>query len=265
VSWKSFMDNAPTADHAVQIWDELDELTQSVARYLDAGFRTGAPAVVIATPEHWRRFAHELEARGWDPRLLEEQGLLTYGDAGQTLAALMEGDLPSPDRFEQVVGGLIDAVATRFPEQTIRAFGEMVDLLWQRGCKQGAIALEELWNELQRTRPFALLCGYHLDIFDVQVQAQALPELFRSHTHARPAADASRLAAALDQALADAVGSIGAARIYLDAADHVPRSSLPRAQAVLGWLASTNAPMAAGILERTRAHYLRMRQSPTAA
>jgi hypothetical protein len=61
------------------------------------------------------------------------------------------------------------------------AGGEMVDILWQQGAKEAAIAVEVLWSALQQTRTFALLCGYGLDIFDVEVQAEALPEVLRPH------------------------------------------------------------------------------------
>ena len=264
MSWRSFIDNAPSAEHAVEVYDELDELAESVGRFFAAGFEVGAPALVIATPEHWQRFTEELAARTWDVRELEKRGLVTYRDAERTLVAVMDSELPSAERFEQVVGSLIDEVTAQFPGQTIRAFGEMVGLLWQRCHKRAAIALEELWNELQQSRRFALLCGYQLDVFDLGVQADELPDIFRAHTHSRPAHDSSRFAAALDQAIAETVGPMEAARIYLDVAEQVPRSSLPRAQAVLGWLSASNKPGAARILERTGLHYRRLRQTPTA-
>ena len=265
VSWPAFIDSAPETGHGVQVYDELDELSRSLARYVDAGLRTGAPAIVIATRDHWERFTRDLKAREWHPGSLEEQGLLTYMDAEETLAAVMDLELPSSERFADVVGRVVDGVATRFPDRTIRGFGEMVDLLWQRGREDAAIALEGLWNELQLRRRFALLCGYHLDIFDIRVQAEALPRVFRAHTHAQPVEDNSRLAAALDQALAEIVGPAEAARIYLDVAERVPRGSLPRAQAVLGWLSTSGNLNAARVLERTRMHYLRMRRASTLA
>jgi hypothetical protein len=129
---------------------------------------------------------------------------------------------------------------------------------WRRGQERAAIALEELWNELAETRSFALLCGYHLDIFEVDVQREALPDLLRAHSHAHTVEEPSRLASAVDQALAEVIGPFQAARIYLDVAEHVPRGSLPRAQAVLSWLSSGEAPLAHEILQRARMHYARL-------
>lgn len=131
----------------------------------------------------------------------------------------------------------------------------MVDVLWQRGDHPAAIALEELWNELATTRRFALLCGYHLDIFDFDVQRSAMPEIVRTHTHPRPAADTARLATAVDRALLEIVGSLRAGQIYLTVADEIPRTKLPRAQAVLMWLSERDAPNATRVLDRARMHY----------
>jgi hypothetical protein len=54
-------------------------------------------------------------------------------------------------------------------------------------------------------------------------------------------------------------------RIYLDVAEQVPQGSMPRAQAVLGWLSSRDLPYAHDILERARMHYARLRRAPAAA
>lgn len=255
MSWTSFIERAPAAGHAVHVYDDVSELARSVAAFLAAGFRAGEPAIVIATPDHRAAFARELVSRGSDPRSLELEGMLTCADAEKLLDGFTEGETLSARRFDDAVGGLVDEVAARHPGRTIRAFGEMVDVLWRRGHRQSAIALEELWNELAKTRSFALLCGYRLDIFEPEVQREALPEVLGVHSHVRTAEQPSRLAAAVDQALSEVVGTVRAARIYLNVAEHVPPGSLPRAQAVLSWLSTSDFPQARAILERARMHY----------
>ena len=258
-SWTDFIERAPETGHAVQLYRDVSELARSVGAFLAAGFRDGEPAIVIATAAHWAVFEAELERHGWDPELLGRKGLVSRAEAEQLLDAFMDGELPSAERFEAVVGGIVDETSARFPGRTIRAFGEMVDVLWQRGQEQAAIALEELWNELAKTRSFALLCGYHLDVFEPEVQRDVLPEVMRTHSHTRTIEQPSRLAAAVDQALTEVLGPVRAARIYLDVAEHVPHGSLPRAQAVLSWLSTREVPHASEILERARMHYARLR------
>jgi hypothetical protein len=242
----------------VQVYTELGELAASVGRFLDAGFRAGEPAVVIATSGHWDTFRAELERRGSSVDALQAQGLLTCCDADETLAAFMDCDVPSAGRFEEVVGGVIDGVTTRFPHQTVRAFGEMVDVLFQRGRQEAASALEDLWNRLLESRRCALLCAYELDVFDLEAQTSALPEILRTHTHPRPVADTARLAAALDETLTEILGPDAAARIYLRVAEAVPRTALPRAQAVLMWLSQHQPSTAQRVLQGARSRYARV-------
>src|SRR5579862_5870258 len=124
MSWSTFLESAPAEGHAVQVYRDLDELAPSVARFLAAGFRAGEPALVIASAGHWEGFRAELERSGSAVDEIEAEGLLEHRDAGETLATFMDGDVPSPQRFEEVVGGILDAVAAGFPEKTVRAFGE---------------------------------------------------------------------------------------------------------------------------------------------
>jgi hypothetical protein len=257
MSWKTFIENASPAEHAVQVYTELDELAVSVGSFLDAGLRAGAPALVIATPEHWEAFRAEIERRGPSVDDLRARGRLTCLDADETLALFMEDDAPVAERFEEAVGGVLDEIASRFPHQTVRAFGEMVDLLLQRGNQEAAIALEELWNRLLEKRRCALLCAYELDLFDLDAQTSVLPEIVRTHTHPRPVADPARLASAVHDALSETVGPDAAASIYLEVAEAVPRTALPRAQAVLGWLTRHQPTTARHVLQGARVRYAR--------
>jgi DcmR-like sensory protein len=256
MGWTTFLDSAPASGHAVQIYTELDELATSVGRFLDAGFRAGEPAIVIATAGHSEAFREELERRGHDLDELAKEGLLTCRDADETLASFMDGDVPSAERFEEAVGALLDDVARRFPDRTVRAFGEMVDVLCRRGHQAAAIALEELWNQALECRRCALLCGYELDVFDLETQTTVLPEIVRTHTHPRPVADSARLGTAVHDALTEVVGADAAAWIYLKVAEAVPRTALPRAQAVLMWLSRHQPATARRVLQGARSRYV---------
>jgi hypothetical protein len=259
--WSDFLEDAPACSHAVQLYGDVDELADSLTAYLCEGFERGAPAVVIATPEHLERFKTGLEEAGWDPDALAAEGLLATADAATTLASFMEGGAPSPQRFEAVVGTLVDRIAERFPGTTIRAFGEMVDLLARRGELAAARALEELWNGLAETRSFALLCGYQLDVFDHAIQVGALPDVCRAHSHVRPVDDPVRLSSAVDRALTEVLGPVATAQVYLSVAADVPRGKLPRGQAILMWLSAHQPLNATRVLSRARSHY---QQQPSA-
>jgi MEDS: MEthanogen/methylotroph, DcmR Sensory domain len=260
--WIDFLRGAPAGGHGVQIYRDESELADSVASYLAAGFEAGDPALVVACPEHWALFAAALAGRDCDIVELREQGLLTVRDADTSLAAFMSGGRPSPIRFEEVIGGVLDSISERYPGRRIRAFGEMVDLLCLRGEREAALALEDLWNRLARKRHFSLLCGYRLDVFDRASQATTLAGVCRSHTHVQPAFDSTRLAVAVDRALGDVLGVGEAGKVYLLVAEEARRGRISVAQLVLMWV-SANMPITADrILASARAHYDLLAPSP---
>ena len=255
-AWTGFLHGAGPAGHAVQVYRDVGELADSVTKYLAVGFDIGEPAVVIATPEHGGIFGERLAESGWDAARIEQHGLLFCADADTTLAAVMDGDRPSADQFEAVVGGLMNRVGARLPNRRIRAFGEMVDLLCERGNPNGAADLEELWNRLARRRSFSLLCGYRADVFDQDAQVSLLPAICRSHSHVLPTADPERLERAVDAALTETLGS-QASQVYALVGEQLRRKQVPAAQLALMWVSSQMPRSAERILEAAREHYHR--------
>lgn len=63
----------------------------------------------------------------------------------------------------------------------VRAYAEMVDVLWKQGKTEAAVRLEVLWNELASTHVFSLLCGYAIGSF--YKQTQQYEEVRSLHTH----------------------------------------------------------------------------------
>jgi KaiC/GvpD/RAD55 family RecA-like ATPase len=246
----------------VQIYAELDELAESVAGYLATGFAGGEPAVVVATRDHQETFARFLAATGWDADVLVETGLLTILDAEQTLASFLVGEEISARLFEEIVGGVIDRTAERFPGRHVRAFGEMVDLLSADGKHDMAAALERLWNELAKSRRFSLLCGYRLDVFDPAAQAATLPAVCSSHTHVMPAYDMDRLDRAVHDALEEVLGSSSARMVHGIVSDDADAHSAPLSEQVLMWMSDRMPKHAERVLSVARAKY---KQVPASA
>jgi hypothetical protein len=236
--------------HSVQLYRDEAELAEAVGSYLGSAVDAGDPCLVVATPQHDARFAEALGSR-----TPEERALLTSADAEQTLAALMADGEPSGDRFEAVVGGLLDSIAAAHPGRHIRVFGEMVDLLCQRGKCTAAVALERLWNELQRKRPFSLLCAYELDVFDRAAQTGPLPEVCREHTRVHAAADPARLTRAVDRALEEVLGADQAGKVYLLVGEEARRGRIPIAQLALMWVSENMPALADRVLAAARSQY----------
>jgi hypothetical protein len=93
----------------------------------------------------------------------------------------MVGDTPDADLFEQNVGIVVKQVLDGRGRAVVRAYGEMVDVLWKRGRSEAAIKVEILWNKLADKYSFALLCGYAMGNF--YKQAKQLEDICALHTH----------------------------------------------------------------------------------
>ncbi|MGH2745007.1 MAG: MEDS domain-containing protein, partial [Gammaproteobacteria bacterium] len=246
---------APRSGHGVQIYAQVDELAESVAEYLAAGIRTGEPALVLATPEHLAAFRERLATIGVELATVDEEGLLVLADAADTLDALLEDGLPSPTRFETVVGGLLDEAATRADGRQTRVFGELADLLCRRGEVRAATALEELWHRAARERRFALLCGYCLDVFDRETQSTTLPRVCTLHSHVLPAHRYARFARSVDRALDEELGPREAGHVYMIVGREIQEERMPAAQLILMWISANMPSRAERILASARAHY----------
>ena len=145
-SWSAFLDT-PGSGHGVQIYADVDELAGSVVSYVAAGWLRDEPAVLIATPDAPRPLSRRASARsaGTPPR--SPTGVCSSGQTPRRRCArsTFRGSI-STAGFATVVGGLVDRAAG--PGRTpTRVFGEMVDLLAQRGRFDEAMALEDLWIE----------------------------------------------------------------------------------------------------------------------
>jgi PAS domain S-box-containing protein len=171
--------------HLVQFYDRDAFLLEEVTRFIEAGLGAGDAVVVIATKPHLDGLEEGLKVRCVDVAVAREQGRYAPLDAGEILARFMVDGSPDRTRFVDVVGSAIARAAKRFAH--VRAFGELVTLLWAEGKREAALRLEELWNDLARTLPFSLLCAYPLAAFGHEGDGTPLLEICGQHSHVIPA------------------------------------------------------------------------------
>lgn len=166
--------------HVVTFYEDDAELLAAVVPYLAAGLDGGDVAVVIVTEAHRRVFEAEILANGVDVSIAEANGSLLVFDAASTLAAIAIDGQIDRDAFHEVVGGPMRRAASR--GRRLRAFGEMVALLWDAGAVLAAIELEALWNELGHELDFSLFCAYPSASVVGHEHAEALQQVCRMHT-----------------------------------------------------------------------------------
>ncbi len=139
--------------HIVQFYECPEALCDAAADFLAAGSVAGEPLLVIATEPHRRALGDRLRARGVG------DVDLTLIDANEMLARFMVDAEPDRERFTDVVEGALVEIAHRRPGVPIRAYGEMVDVLWREGNQRAALLLEGLWSDLHRRQSFSLYCA----------------------------------------------------------------------------------------------------------
>lgn len=169
------------AGHVVQFYADDRLLVAAVSRFVGRGLGAGEAGIVIATPAHLASLADQLTARGLDMVTIQKQGRYIALDAADTLSAIMVDGQPDEARFTEIVGGAVAPAVER--DVRIRAFGEMVGLLWAEGKQEAAIRLEQLWNELAERAPLSLLCGYSLADFGGEADGTPFLKICGEHSH----------------------------------------------------------------------------------
>jgi anti-sigma regulatory factor (Ser/Thr protein kinase) len=174
-------------DHAVHFYEHDRELAETVGRFLAEAVETGEVAIVLATEAHRRAFGAELKRTGIDPDEAARDGTLMWLDAAATLATFMPGGRIDGRACMRVLGAIVGEAAGS--GRPVRAYGEMVALLWEAGDVLAAIELEKIWNELARQLPFSLLCAYRQQSVAGSEHSQALQQV--CHLHSRVVAEVS--------------------------------------------------------------------------
>lgn len=216
-------------EHFVHLYQETRFLADAVADYLGESLSAGAAAIVIATPAHRAAFLERLHA---EPALRE--GRLKLLDAEQTLGQFIMDGIPQWQPFQETVGTMVAELCARHP--AVRAYGEMVDLLWQQGRRDAALRLEGYWNELGKVHAFSLFCAYRMDPLDSQAYGGPLESVCNAHSHLMPARDPERFDQAVHAATLKVLEQPLAQMLLALAANHYRGTRMPVGQATLFWL-----------------------------
>jgi hypothetical protein len=153
------MDPLPpvACDHYVQFYDTDAHLVECLVNYIGTGLRRGETVVCIAGREHLAAIEEVLLTEG-DLEGARAHGRYIAADAEATLAEFMVRGAPDPARFRATVAALLER--PRAEQRPIRAFGEMVAILRERGRREAATALEDLWNTVLTEYGLTLYCAY---------------------------------------------------------------------------------------------------------
>ncbi len=176
------------SDHSVQFYFSDAILVDELARFIGTALVCGDAALVIATGPHREALARELKARDLDPTRALAEGRFVCLDAAQVLVRIMRDQMPDPELFSDIVGGLITQAraATKSEQSGVIIFGEMVASLWAQEKQEAAVRMEELWNALARKYSFSLRCAYPMDSFYKREHSEFFGKICAEHATVLP-------------------------------------------------------------------------------
>ena len=166
-------------NHSVELYDDDNVLLESLVEYVSAGFDNQEAVILIATPAHLQALNLALSKMGYDLDVAIKNDAYITLDAAATLEHFMLNNWPVRDLFVNSIVPVLERAASG--NRKIRAFGEMVMLLWKRGLHGATVQLEQCWNDLARDNDFTLLCAYHTSAFKHGLQS-ALQHICKVHS-----------------------------------------------------------------------------------
>ena len=171
-------------DHTVTFYDADADAVSEIGRFVAEGLASGSRTIVIATPAHRAALDEVLLQHPVDVDQARATGDYLALDAAETLAQFMVDGAPDPGRFRATVGSLVARAGEN--GRAVRAFGEMVALLWADGNVTGALALESLWNDLATDYEFELLCAYPATVLTDDTGLEDVREVCWLHSGLQP-------------------------------------------------------------------------------
>jgi DcmR-like sensory protein len=167
-------------DHLLQFYDSDNVLLDTLQGFIYGGLQAGESAIVIATPSHLDQLEARLEAMGVNlPAALADDQYIPL-NAEETLARFMVNDWPDEERFAKAVNEILSRA--RGNGRKVRAFGEMVAILWANGLSGATVRLEHLWNKLCHSDGFSLFCAYPKIGITKKDAAQAISDICAAHS-----------------------------------------------------------------------------------
>lgn len=166
-------------EHMVQLYEDEQSILDTLFGFANGGLESGEAVIVIATAAHLRSLERRLAMAGVDLVAARDRDAYIALDAHEALARFMVGNMPDDLRFRALVVGLLGRA--KAGGRRVRAFGEMVAVLWARGDRAATLRLEQLWHELCSAQVFSLLCAYPRNGFTQDAQ-RSIDQIRAAHS-----------------------------------------------------------------------------------
>ena len=156
-------------NHLLQIYENDEVMLDALESFAASGFDSGESVVVIATAVHLKGLEERLVQMGYHLESLQNSHQFIPLEANKALEKFMVKDWPDEDLFMSFVNETI-ALAKGGTTRNVRAYGEMVAILWEQGHAGATVRLEHLWNKFCEQEDFCLFCAYPKTAFTQDIK-----------------------------------------------------------------------------------------------
>ena len=155
---QDFWGEIAPCEHVVQIYEDDQVFLDLLVGFVSGGIKARECVIVMATDSHLKALDARLRADGLNVFDMMLKDLFIPINAEQALSQFMINGWPDEILFRHLVTQLIDRAHKH--KRKVRAFGEMVAILWSQGLNGATVQLEDLWNKFCETEALCLFCAY---------------------------------------------------------------------------------------------------------
>ena len=155
---KDFWGEVAPCEHVLQIYDNNEVFIKTLSQFVGDGINSGDCTIVIATRQHLDALDDLLSAHGIHVNSLKSEDQYIDMAAQEVLNDFMVNGWPDSVRFFNTISRLFERASQK--NRKVRAFREMVAILWSQGLNGAAVQLEHLWNQFFAGHQMTLFCAY---------------------------------------------------------------------------------------------------------
>jgi PAS domain S-box-containing protein len=150
-------------NHLVHFYEEEENLFKNITSFALRTLNTSDAVVIVAVKSRLDRLENFLKAQQVNIDFKKKTQQIVFLDADTTLNDLMPFGFIDQAIFKNMVDELLSSLTQKYTN--VFLYGEMVNLLAEKGDLSSCLALEGMWNGFMQKYRFTILCGYSIYTF----------------------------------------------------------------------------------------------------
>lgn len=184
-SFTDFVHAGSKSDHQVQLFESEEQLYRIISSFIVPTTRSDDAVVILAGKNRIETLEACFREQHVNTERMKHQQQLVFVDAGIIADTVVPGGIFDSGKMEEFLRDLFGRVQKNY--RRVFVYGELVNILCERGLHTAALELEQVWSRFVSGREITLLCGYDLNNFKDTGLESVFERICRLHTHIKPA------------------------------------------------------------------------------